>query len=227
MSLTYSQYVAELANLTVIDSSNANFQANLPSVIDYAELRIQRDLNLLQTVVQDTSTTTTSGTRTVTIPSAFVVVNAVNVITGTSRVPLTPVSRDVIDVLWPDTGQTAVPAMYSMVTQWLMLLGPTPNATYTLQVVGTQRFQPLSDSNTTTFISTYLPDLFLAASMVFMAGYMRDFGAQTDDPKMAQSWETQYQLLKASANDEELRKHYWASSWSPHPVSPAAQPQRG
>lgn len=227
MPLNYTTYVAELANLTVIDSANANFQAIIPNCIDYAELRIQRDLNFLQTVVQDSSTTTASGTRTVTIPSAFVVVNAVNVITGTSRVPLTPVSRDIIDVLWPDTGQTAVPAIYSMVTQWLMLLGPTPNAAYTLQVIGTQRFPSLSASNTTTFISTYLPDLFLAASMVFMSGYMRDFGAQTDDPKMAQSWENQYEVLKASANDEELRKHLWASSWSPHPVSPAAQPQRG
>jgi hypothetical protein len=227
MALTYTSYIAALSDLTVIPSTDANFQTILPDCIDYAELRIQRELNLLQTVTQDASTSTTASQRSATISNAFVVVNGINVLNGSARYRMTPTTRDVIDTLYPDTTITGVPQLFAMIGQWNLILGPAPDATYSLEVTGTQRFTPLSDGNPSNFISTYLPDLLIAASMVFMSGYMRNFGAEADDPKMAQSWEQQYQTLKASANDEELRKHMWAASWTPHPVSPAAQPQRG
>lgn len=60
----------------------------------------------------------------------------------------------------------------------------------------------------TTQLTTYFPDLFIAASMIFASGYQRDFGAQADNPSQAQSWETQYQLLIKSALTEEARKKF-------------------
>ena len=69
-------------------------------------------------------------------------------------------------------------------------------------------------SNTTTILTTYVPDLFMAASMVFASGYMRNFGSQADDPRMSQSWENQYQLLKASAQTELARQRFESWGWS-------------
>ena len=76
-----------------------------------------------------------------------------------------------------------------------------------------------------------LPDLFVAASMVFMSLYQRNFasaqGQSGNDPMMGGNWEAQYQSLFASAATEEARKMFAAASWTSHPVSPQAQPQRG
>jgi hypothetical protein len=206
----------------------------LPGCIDYAEQRIYRELNLISTVETDQTTTLTASQRSVSIPETFVIVNNVNAITAAGagyvlgvRNPLIPVTRDVLDMLWPDNTTTGVPTMYCMVDQWSMLVGPPPDAAYQLEIIGTMRPDPLSATNTSTFLTERLPDLFIAASMVYMSGYMRNFGAQAGDPAMGMNWEQQYGTLKQSADGEELRKHFTASSWSSQPVSAAAQPQRG
>ena len=234
MSYNYASYTLALQTLMVSQAPDVDFTNIEPSAIDYAEQRCYRELNLLNTVQTDSSTTLANGVRSATIPSSFIVVNNMNVLTpaGTTddtavRKPLVPVSRDVIDNLWPSNSSPGVPQMFAMVDQWSVLFGPAPDDAYALEVIGTYRPAPLSAANPTTFLSTYLPDLFLAASMVFMSGYMRNFGAQMNDPAMSSSWETQYQTLFKSAETEEARKHFWASSWTAYPVASGAQPQRG
>ena len=229
MSYTYSTFVTYLSTETVIPQTDPNFIAIVPLCIDYAEQRVYRELNLLNTVVRDSSAQLTANNRTFTLPSSlgrFVAVNGINVITPPSatnpdngtRNQLMLTSRDAVDNVWPSTSGAAVPAIYAMVTDVQALVGPAPDQAYTAEVIGTIRPTPLSASNVSTYLTLYLPDLFFAAAMVFMSGYMRNFGSQADDPKMAQSWETQYQALFSSANEEEQRKRFGSGAWG------AAQP---
>ncbi len=234
--LTYSTYVTALSTLTVIPSSNSDFTNILPDCIDYAEQRIFRELNLLTTVIRDASQSLTPSSRDFTLPTAqgaFVVVNGVNVITPAGATPangtrnrLTPMSLDVLDTVWPSNVGSALPTGFAMVTQTSIVVGPWPDQAYAAEVVGTTRPLPLSATNTVTFLSANLPDLFLAASMVFMAGYQKAFGAQSDDPQLAQSWESQYGKLLTSANTEEFRKRFQGSAWSSQPAGGEAQPAR-
>lgn len=236
MSLNYTTWVTAVSTLTEIPSTNTDFLAILPDCIDAAEQRIYRELNLLQTVVRDSSQSLTPGSRNFSLPTAqglFVVVNGINLATpaGTApdsgtRNPLIPVNRDFLDLAWPSVNTSALPKYFSMLTQTAILVGPWPDAAYTVEVIGTQRPTPLSSSNPTTFLATNLPDLFLSASMVFMSAYQKNFGAQADNPQMSQSWESQFQLLKASAMTEEARKMFMGSSWSSLTQSPEAQPAR-
>lgn len=236
MSLTYAAYKTALSTLLVIPESNADFLAILPDCIDYAEQRIYRELDLLSTVIRDSSQSLTPSNRNFTLPTAqgiFVVVNGINVISPASTQPdagtrnqLTPTSRDYLDAVWPDSTVSGLPTGFAMITQTSIVVGPAPDAAYGVEVIGTQRPIPLSASNTVTFLSSNLPDLFLAASMVFMSGYSRNFGSQADDPKMAQSWAGQYEALKASAETEEQRKRFQGSAWSSLTQSPQAQPAR-
>lgn len=217
-------------------SADLNFQAILPSCIDYAEQRIYRELDLLTTVVRDSSATVTANSRNFTLPSSlgrFVTTQGINIYTPvgstTTRNFLIPTTRDFIDVAWPsDTAASAttVPAYYAMITDQTVIFGPPPGDAFTAEVIGTIRPAALASDNATTFLSQYLPDLFFAASMVFMSGFMRNFGAQSDDPKMAVSWEAQYQLLKASALTENLRAKYQSSAWTSQAPSSIAQPPR-
>ena len=235
MSYTYSTWVAAIANETVLDPTDANFLAQISSSIDYGEQRLYRDLDLLGTVIRDTGTLT-AGTRTFTLPSnlgRFVVTNGFNVITPVGTTPdsgtrnqLTPCSRDVLDVLWPSTTGAGVPEKYAMITDQEIIVGPASLAAYTIECIGTIRPTPLSANNTTTALTLYYPDLWFAVTMIFWAGYMRNFGSQADDPKMAVSWESQYQALLASANIEEARKKYSSGAWGSLAPTPLATPSR-
>ena len=65
------------------------------------------------------------------------------------------------------------------------------------------------------------------ASMIYISGYQRNFGRQSDDPAMAQSYESQYQALLKSAVTEEVRKKYESAGWTSESVSPVSTPTRG
>lgn len=246
MSLTFATYTTALATLMAEAETDANFLAIKPEAIAYAEGRIYRELSMLVEDVADSSGSTVALTRGFNIPTAigqFQIVTGVNVITPAStapdsgtRNPCTPVSRAVLDMTWPSTSGAAVPSQFCFASQATsigvsgqpdILFGPWPLTTYRVEVVGKVIPTPLSASNTTTFLSLYLPDLFLAASMIFMTGYLKNFGAQADDPKQAQSWEGQYQALLKSASDWEARKRFSSGSWTSAALEPAAVPQRG
>ncbi len=235
MSLTYTTYVQQLSNLMVILSTDANFQTFLPGCIDYAEQRCYRELDLLYTQVTDT-TNVSSGNRDMTPPTTlgtYITIDAVNVITPVTatssngtRNPLTPVAPEVVDAIYP-SGQivTGVPSMYAMRSPTVVLLGPAPDAAYQVETIGIQRPTPLSSNNTSTILTTYVPDLFIAASMVFASGYMRDFGAQTDNPQMGASWEAQYKSLFQSASVEQARAKWESQGWTSQQPTQLTQPR--
>lgn len=234
--LTYATYKSTLATLSVVPETDPNWLAILPSAIDYAELRIYRDIDLLSTVSTNTSYTTTLNASKVTLAAGtFVTLQNVNVITpagtGTpdagTRVPLLPVTKEYIQYAWPSSTNAAVPQYFAMIDERSFSLGPWPDGAYTLEIIGTIRPPSLSAVNTTTFISEYLPDLFLMASMIFISGYQRNFGRQSDDPAMSQSYESQYQALLKGAMVEEYRKKFAASGWTSNSPSPVATPTRG
>lgn len=233
--LTYTSFKAALATLSVVPETDANWLAILPSCIDYAELRIYRDLDLLSTVDTDTSLSTVASQSRVTVPEGtFVTLQNVNVITpaGTTnpdlgtRVPLLPVSKEFLQYAWPSATNASVPQYFAMVKENIFSLGPWPDDAYTLEIIGTIRPETLSETNPTTFISEYIPDLMLMAAMIFISGYQRNFGRQSDDPQMAQSYESQYQNLLKGATVEEFRKKFASTAWtslSPSPVSTEAR----
>ena len=120
-----------------------------------------------------------------------------------------------------------MPAYYAPFNDNVFYFGPVPDQTYSVEIVGTYRPASLSATNLTTFISLYLPDVFLMASMIYISGYQRNFGRQSDDPSMAQSYESQYQALLKSAVTEEVRKKYESVGWTSESASPVSTPTRG
>lgn len=237
--LTYTTYINEMAILAVMPVTDPNFVANLPSMITYAENRISRDLDFLQTQTTLITRMTAIGVQTVTLGADantpdFVVLQEVNVITpsGTTNpnsgtiVPLVPVTKEYLRWVYPSATPAATPAYFAPLTQAQILLGPWPDAIYTLQTVGTIRFDSLSITTPTTFISTYLPDLMIMASMIYITMYQRNFGKIGDDPDMGVAYESQYKELLAGAAIEEARKRFSAAAWSPMAPATAATPTR-
>lgn len=236
MSYDYPTFVVNLAEYLVIPSTDANYLAALPRIIDDGEQRIYRETDLLSTIVRDATGVLTPNSRTFTLPQAngrFVVTESMNVFTPvgttTNRNALIQTSREFLDSIWPNEAAAStpsIPSFYAMVTDQQIIVGPSPDAAYSMEVIGTIRPTPLSPTNTTTFLTLYLPDLFFAECLVAGYGYLKDYGAMCDDPKAAVSWESHYQALWASANTEENRKKYASQAWTSKQPAPLATPPR-
>jgi hypothetical protein len=239
--MDYSSYVNAVADLlillpTIVDSASANpssdpnFNTILPRAIEYAEQRMYRELDLMQTFTSDSSTITSSNIRSYSVPGNLIVLNSLYIITpagsdandpAATRNLILRTTIDGLNYLWPtnSTATGVLPKYFATQSDTTIKLSPPPDATgYHLEFYGTFRPTPLSSTNTTTILTTYLPDVFLACSMIFLSGYQRDYGAMSDDPKLAQSWENQYQILKASASDEIARAKSQSALWSPFSV---------
>lgn len=238
MAYTYDSFTAALCTLMVTSTADTNFVAIEPSIIDYGENRIYREMDLINTTVT-VAGTLTAGSNVFTLPTTSgtpITTQYLKVYTpvgtassnssGTATI-LTPVSREFIDVAYPSvTSYSTVPRYFAMRTAEEIMVGPAPNDTYGIDWVGTIRPTALSSGNTTTILTTYLPDLFMAACMVFASGYMRNFGAQGDNPQMAASWEGQYQLLKGSASIETMRQKFESWGWTSENPSAVAKAKR-
>lgn len=237
MSLTYASYVQQIATMAVVPVTDTNFTIIIPSMIDYAELRMQRDLDFLSTQISTTAYTFTGGNNTLTIPtSQFIVPQTFEVIDNSGNsTPLLPVTKEYIQNVWGSGSTQGLPQYFAVYggdtnttgnTSQNIIVGPTPNNSYGVRLTGTVRSAPLSATNTTTFISTYLPDMFIMASMIYISAFQRNFGRLNDDPQMAQTYESQYQALKASALVEENRKKFEAAAWTSYSPAPAASATR-
>lgn len=239
--MNYTDYINQIATMAVVPSNDPNFLTIVPQMINYAELRIQRDLDLF--AGQFVSTAYTASGETLQIEeSDFITIQSISLNTAPYN-PLLPVTKEWLQYVYP-TGSTAgIPkyfAMYSTnaltaqgdganatgIPHMFLRIGPIPNTSYPLTITGTLHMKPLSASNTTTWISTYLPDLFIMASMVYVSAYQRNFGRVNDDPQMAQTYEGQYMALLNGAKMEEFRKRFQASGWTSMSPSPVATPSR-
>lgn len=168
-----------------------------------------------------------------------------------TRYPLLPTTKEFLDAVYGDYTYVAMPKYFCPFDDYTFYLGPFPDQNYTVELVGTYRPQSLgpgaSDSTflasylsntgaaypnfanttTTTFISLYLPELMIMASMIYIAAYQRNFSsAMGNDPQMPITYETQYQTLLKSAMLEENRKKFEAAAWSSQSPASAATPTR-
>ena len=236
MSLTYNSFTTSLANMIVVPVNDPNFVIALPNIIDDAEQRLYRELDLLSTRVRATGALTANN-RNFNLPTGsgtFVVVEQFNVVTPSSatdaalgtRNPCNPASKEYLDAVWSSVTGAGVPNLFAPISQTAWIVGPWPDAAYTIEVVGTIRPETLSSSNQTTFLSTYLPDVFLAAALVMSAGYQLNFSAAGDNPQAGVTWESHVEKLLTSAMKEEIRKKFGSEGWTSKAPDPIATPPR-
>ena len=246
MSYNYAQFQKALALEMIIPNANvadANFQAILPTIVDEAEQRCYRDLDLLYaTGVQVLPVTPLNRIFDISSANPYILIierlrlllpagsDSTNYVMAP---PLMPTSVEVIDAIYSGA-PFGLPRYFAMQSDTIVVLGPAPDDAYNIEI--SHDFRPIpiydvapQDGTQTTWLATVLPDLFLAAAMVSAAGYRHNFGAQADDPKMATSWEMRYQENLRSAVDEETRKtfHGWFGLSSERPPPPAPQPSAG
>jgi hypothetical protein len=222
MAYDYNSLKTALAASLVVPVTDPDFLSLLPTIIDDAEQLCYRELDLVYASVT-VNGTATANSRFFTLPSSsghLIVIDQVNTFDAASkRWPATPSSREVIDFTWPsETSPTAtsVPSLFARIDDTRLLFGPSPGFGATVEIIGTIRPTALSASNTTTFLTTYLSDLFFAGCMVSATGnLLKNWSAVADDPQMAMTWKSNFNERLASAMKEELRKNYISTMSAP------------
>lgn len=234
--MNYADLNTYLQNLLQDQAPSNDYTTILPAIIQDAENRIYREMDFLACRTANSNTAFTAGSRNFTIPTGsttIIVLQGVSFITPSSvtdpslgtRNVLEPATVDFIDWTWPTEGTTGSPEYWAQFNNAYIIVGPTPDEAYTVELTGIFRPAPMSASNQTSYIGSIYPDLLVAACMVFASGWQRDFGSQSDDPTKAMSWETLYQSRMKSALEEEQRRKGSSVGWSPF-SSTLASPAR-
>jgi hypothetical protein len=126
----------------------------------------------------------------------------------------------------PPTTQPLQPIYQPEQFLYVLRLMPSPDRAYVAEVYGGIEPELLSVTNPETFLTRYYAELFIACCMVFLTGYQRDYGAQSDDPSRAVSWEGQYQAIKNGVAQEAGRLRGEGAGFTALPPAQQAQQPR-
>lgn len=142
----------------------------LDDFIDLAEARMHRDLRI-RPMQKRSQASTVSGTAAVALPCDFLESKSIY-LDGDPKQPLAYVSTFHKDGTYGGS-QTGKPKMWSIVGNEI-LLAPTPDAAYTLEIAYWGKFDALSASNTTNWLLTNAPDCYLFGSLMEATPFIKD-----------------------------------------------------
>jgi hypothetical protein len=254
--LSYNAYIQNVGVMAVAltnevsgvyQFTDATLQEIVGQMLNYSELRIQRDIDFLQARASNTYTLA-PGSNLLSIPiNDFLTVETLEITQNNgaqvvNSSPMTPVSREFIQNCYSGLTQSGQPKFFAMAGDTFgdgananinVLLGPPPNFSYPVRVNGVIRLPSLAQFATAgpadtsyTYISQFMPDLLMMASMIYISAFQRGFSSTSDDPNMGQSYEKQYQALRLGAISEENRKKFLGSGFSPYSTPVSATPTR-
>ena len=196
---TYAELVVQIREYTETDS-NVLTDVIVNDLIEHTESRLFREIDL-DVYKKYKSAVMTSSDPFIAMPgstpSAFEFTNSLSIfsssgslggLTDNERVFLQKKDQSFINEYWPNRTSTGIPKYYASWDNDTILVAPTPNAAYTMELAYNAQPTGLSSSNTTTWISTNSPRALLYGCLVeafkflkgpdnMLAMYEQSFGA--------------------------------------------------
>jgi len=163
-----------------------------PTFIQLAEAQISRDVRHWR---MEASTTISADAQLENLPADWIETIRLSVATGSGPATLDLISRQAMqDKRTGASDVGGVPRYYAHTAGQLELY-PTPDDTYTLTLDYLAKIPALSDSNTSNWLLTNAPDIYLYGSLLHSAPYL------VEDPRL-QVWAQLYSAAVARLNDE-------------------------
>jgi hypothetical protein len=148
----------------------SDLATRIPDFIRLAETRMNSDVDARgQELV--VNLTTTAGSEYVALPADLVEMRRLVLMANPERV-LRYSTPDQINSDYP-SGSTGQPASFTVAGGNLELY-PIPDAVYTVELLYRQRIPALSNTNTTNWLLTQAPDVYLYGSLMAAAPYVQD-----------------------------------------------------
>ena len=195
---TYSELVTQIREYTETDS-NVFTTVIVNDFIEHAELRIFRDVDLDVFRKYQTATLTSVDpfiSMPGAIPTDFEFARYITIfspsgslggLTDNERVYLQKKDTSFISEYAPNRTSTGIPKYYANWDNDTIILAPTPNAAYTIELAYNAQPTGLSSSNTTTWVSTNAPQMLLYACLVEAFQFLKG------PDNMLQTYERYYQ----------------------------------
>ena len=174
--MTYAELVQKIRDYTEV-SSNVLTDTIVNGFIENAEFRILRDVDSDNNRRYVTANLITS-TRFIDTPSNLLVIRSAQIVDadGTTN----PDNRDFLQYRdtsfmseFNPTGATGVPKYYSNWDENTIVVAPTPDQTYTIQLNYILKPDGLSSTNTTTYLSLQFPNGLLYACLVEAYSFLK------------------------------------------------------
>jgi len=174
--MTYSELVQKIRDYTEVDA-NVLTESIVNGIIENAEWRVFRDVDSDNNKRYATANLITSQ-RFIDIPNDLLVVRSAQIVNSDGVGQAN--NRDFLQ--FRDTSfmsefnpaeSTGVPKYYGMWDKDTIIIAPTPNATYEIQLNYILKDPGLSSTNTTTYISEYFPNGLLYACLVEAFSFLK------------------------------------------------------
>jgi len=174
--MTYAELVQKIRDYTEVDS-NVLTSTIVDGIISDAEFRIYRDVDSDNNKRYATANLITSD-RFIARPAGLLIVRSAQIVdsdgigASDNREFLQFRDTSFMSEFNP-TGATGVPKYYGMWDEENIVVAPTPNATYTIQLNYILKDPGLSATNTTTYISQNFPNGLLYACLTEAFSFLK------------------------------------------------------
>jgi hypothetical protein len=174
--MTYAELIQKIRDYTEV-SANVLTATIVDGIINDAEFRILREVDSDNNRRYATANVLTS-TRFIDTPTNALTIRSAQIVDsdGTASAD----NREFLQFRdtsfmseFNPTGATGVPKYYSWWDQDTIVMAPTPDATYTIQLNYVLKDPGLSATNTTTYLSTYFPNGLLYACLAEAYGFLK------------------------------------------------------
>ena len=176
--MTYNELVQKIRDYTEV-SSNVFTDTILNGFINDAEFRILREVDS-DNNRRYVSANLIASTRFIDVPTDLLIVRSAQIVDSDLADGSTDQNRDFLQFRdtsfmseFNPTATTGVPKYYSNWDETRIVVAPTPNATYTIQLNYILKPTGLSSTNTTTYLSTEFPNGLLYACLVEAYGFLK------------------------------------------------------
>ena len=170
MSITHANFLTQVRNYTEVDSNVLsdtlidqfirNIELDIAGKVDYDDLRAYK------------TSTTVASQRFVSMPEDMIYLRSVQVTSSSSRIFLEKRDTSFISEFSPNDTVTGQPKYYASWDETHILLAPTPDAAYTIQI-NFIKDPPHFDSSTNTYLSTHHENLLLYGVLKEAFGYLK------------------------------------------------------
>ena len=151
--------------------ARSDLTSNIPDFITIFESIANRDIRHRR-MVTTTTLTTSAQTATVSVPNDFLEARTLILQTDPRKV-LTFVTPQQLAANWPGAGDFGAPSEYTVIGSSFKL-GKIPDAAYSIECEYYQKIPSLSDSQTTNWLLTYHPDVYLYGSLLQSAPFIKN-----------------------------------------------------
>jgi hypothetical protein len=154
----------------------------IPDFISLAEAQIERTLRARQMIVRANASFDAQYGA---VPSDFLETKSLKLTSTNPQTPLEFLSIDALDQKAAEYTASGKPRFFGVVGGQLRIV-PTPDSTYTTELTYYAKLSKLSTSNTSNWLLSSSPDIYLYGSLLQAAPYLQD------DARI-QTWATLYE----------------------------------